>query len=87
MKEWTVERCEKKPQELQLVSPDTYIQRKDIKKVNHEATEDTPAYTDYECMSREITVSEYQMLESITQISNEKAIDEYTLQLIEEGVL
>ena len=38
-------------------------------------------------MSREITVSEYQMLESITQISNEKAIDEYTLQLIEEGVL
>lgn len=87
MKEWTMERCEKKPQELQLVSPDTYIQRKDIKKVEHEATEDMPAYMDYECMSREITVSEYQMLESITQISNEKAIDEYTLQLIEEGVL
>ena len=87
MKEWTVERCEKKPQELQLVSPDTYIQRKDIKKVDHEATEDMPAYTDYECMSREITVSESQMLESITEISNEKAIDEYTLQLIEEGVL
>lgn len=82
-----MERCEKKPQELQLVSPDTYIQRKDIKKVDHEATEDMPAYIDYECMSREITVSEYQMLESITQISNEKAIDEYTLQLIEEGVL
>ena len=87
MKEWTVERCEKEPQELQLVSPDTYIQRKNIKKVEHKATEDMPAYTDYECMSREITVSEYQMLESITQISNEKAIDEYTLQLIEEGVL
>ena len=37
MKAWTVERCGKKPQELQLVSPDTYIQRKDIKKVDHEA--------------------------------------------------
>ena len=87
MKEWTMERCEKKPQELQLVSPDTYIQRKDIKKVEHEAAEDMPAYTEYQCMSREISVSEYQMLQSIEQISNEKAIDAYTLQLIEEGVL
>lgn len=55
--------------------------------MEHEATEDTPAYTDYECQSREITVSEYQMLRSIEEINTEKAIDEYTLQLIEEGVL
>ena len=44
-------------------------------------------YTDWECDSREITVSEYQMLESIKQINTDKAIDDYTAQLIEEGLL
>lgn len=38
-------------------------------------------------MSREITTSEYEMLRSIEEIDNAKAIDEYTMQLIEEGVL
>ena len=45
------------------------------------------AYTDYVCESREITESEYAMLKSIEEINTEKAIDEYTLQLMEEGVL
>lgn len=49
------------------------------------------AYTDYVCESREITESEYEMLQSIGEIQTEKAvnaaIDEYTLQLMEEGVL
>ena len=59
-----------------------YIQRKNIEKVQHEATEGMEAYTDWECDSREITVSEYQMLESIKQINTDKAIDDYTAQLI-----
>lgn len=46
-----------------------------------------PAYTDYECMSREISVSEYQMLQSIAEINTQDAIDAYTEQLIEEGLL
>ena len=87
MKEWSKERCSEKPEELQLVAPDTYIERKDIVEVQHEETEDMPAYTDYECMSREISVSEYQMLQSITEISTQDAIDAYTEQLIEEGLL
>ena len=37
--------------------------------------------------SREITFSEYQMLASITEIDTSKAIDDYTMQLIEQGVL
>lgn len=45
------------------------------------------AYTDYVCESREITESEYEMLKSIEEISTEKAIDEYTLQLMEGGLL
>ena len=58
MKEWTKERCSEEPQELQLVADGIYIQRKNIKKVQHEATEGMEAYTDWECDSREITVSE-----------------------------
>ena len=87
MKEWSKERCSEKPEELQLVAPDTYIERKDIVEVQHEETEDMPSYTDYECMSREISVSEYQMLQSIAEISTQDAIDAYTEQLIEEGLL
>lgn len=87
MKEWSKERCSEKPEQLQLVTPDTYIERKDIVEIQHEETEDMPAYTDYECMSREISVSEYQMLQSIAEISTQDAIDAYTEQLIEEGLL
>ena len=87
MKEWSKERCSEKPEQLQLVAPDTYIERKDIVEVQHEETEDMPAYTDYECMSREISVSEYQMIQSIAEISTQDAVDAYTEQLIEEGLL
>ena len=87
MKEWTKERCSEEPQELQLVADGIYFQRKNIEKVQHKATEGMEAYTDWECDSREITVSEYQMLESIKQINTDKAIDDYTAQLIEEGLL
>lgn len=45
------------------------------------------AYTDYVCESREVTVSEYEMLKSIEDIDSQKAIDAYTLQLMEEGVI
>ena len=45
------------------------------------------AYTDYVCESREITVSEYEMLKSIEGINTDKAIEEYTLQLMKEGVI
>jgi hypothetical protein len=38
-------------------------------------------------MSREITVSEYHMLEAIGEIDTQKAVDDYTIQLMEEGVL
>lgn len=72
---------------MQLVAPNVYMERKNITAVTHEATEQEAAYTDYECDSREISVDEYNMLKSIEQIDTTKAIDEYNLQLIEEGVL
>lgn len=89
MKDWTQERCSERPDELQVIAPGLFMQRRNIKKVEHEADETAgqEAYTEYVCESREITESEYAMLGSIEQISTDKAIDEYTLRLMEEGVL
>ena len=87
MTEWKKERCSNRPDEIQVIAPGVYIQRKDIAEVTHPSTETEPEYTDFECMSREITVSEYEMLRSIEEIDTTEAIDAYTMQLIEEGVL
>lgn len=87
MQAWKKEVSASKPAELELVAPETYIQRKDITEVQHEKTEDRDTYTDYECMSREISVSDYNILQAIEQISTDKALEAYTLQLMEEGVL
>lgn len=72
---------------MQLVGPDLYIQRRNITEQEHEEKDGMAAYTDFVCESREITVSEYEMLKSIEEIDTSQAIDEYTLQLMEEGVL
>lgn len=63
------------------------MQRRDIREVRHEGDQWRGAYTEFVCESREITVSEYEMLQGIREISTEKAIDEYTMQLVEQGVL
>jgi hypothetical protein len=87
MKQWKEERCSVRPEALQLIADDIYIQRRNIEEMNHEATDEQEAYTEYICESREITVSEYQMLQSIEEIDTQKAVDDYTMQLMEEGVL
>lgn len=89
MKDWTQERCSERPDELQVIAPGLFMQRRNIQKVEHEVDETAglEAYTEYVCESREITESEYAMLGSIEQINTDKAIDEYTLRLMEEGVL
>ena len=87
MKQWKEERCSTQPKELEVIADGVLMQRRNIEAVEHEATEEMEAYTDYVCESREITVSEYEMLKSIEGINTDKAIEEYTLQLMEEGVI
>ena len=87
MKQWKEERCSTQPKELEVIADGVLMQRRNIEAVEHEATEEMAAYTDYVCESREITVSEYEMLKSIEGINTNKAIEEYTLQLMEEGVI
>ena len=88
MKQWKEERLASRPEELQLIAqPDLYIQRRNIREEHHEETDNMPEYTDYVCDSREITESELAMLESIEEIDTNKAIDEYTLQLMEGGII
>lgn len=87
MKQWTVEHCSERPEELQAISARTYIQRRNIEEVHHDAADGMEAYDEWVCESREISVSEYEMLKSIEDISTQQAIDAYTEQLIEEGVI
>lgn len=91
MKQWTEERSASRPAELQLVGPDTYIQRRNIQPEEHEATDQAAAYTDFVCESREISVGEYEMLKSIEEIRTDEAvaaaIDDYTMYLMEGGIL
>lgn len=89
MKEWKEERCSSQPEQLQLIAPGLYIERRNIREVSHEADPDAgiAAYTEFICESREISVSDYQMLKSIEEINTDAAIDAYTQQLLEEGVI
>lgn len=76
---------------MQLIAPNLFIQRRNIAEQEHEEQDGQPAYTDYVCESREITESELSMLQSVEEIQTDKAvtaaIDEYTLQLMEGGLL
>ncbi|WP_202193022.1 hypothetical protein [Roseburia faecis] len=87
MKQWKKERCSTRPKELELIAHGVYMQRRNIEAVEHEVTEEMEEYTDYVCDSREITESEYEMLKSIESINTDKAIEEYTLQLMQEGAI
>lgn len=86
---WKQERCTQRPEELQLIAPEIYIERRDIVEVTHAAdqTTGTEAYNEWVCESREITKDEYNMIKSISEIDTQKAIDEYTAELMEEGLL
>lgn len=87
MKQWKEERCSTQPEELEVIAPGVFMQRRNIEAVEHEATDEMAAYTDYVCECREVTESEYEMLKSIESINTDRAIEEYTLQLMEEGVI
>lgn len=86
MTDWKTEVCgDTMPQELDLVSPDTYIQRKDIHLVPADFERGTEEH--YECLRRFITVAEYNNLKAIEDFRTDEAIDAYTLSLIEGGIL
>ena len=87
MTSWTEDICSEKPEELIMGSPTSYIQRRNIHQITIPATADTPEYTQWVSEIRFISIDEYNLLESIKEIKVDDAIDEYTLQLIEEGLL
>ena len=89
MTSWKEERCAERPEELQKIGDGIYLQRREIKKVTHEADETAgrDAYEEWTCECREITESEYELLAAVQEIDSQKAIDDYTEQLIEEGLL
>lgn len=85
MTKWTEDICSEKPEELIQASPTSYIQRRNIH--SEEVQMDDMSYTQWVSECRIISIDEYNLLESIKEIKVDEAIDDYTLQLIEEGLL
>ena len=87
IRDWKIEHCAMKPEPLELIARDIYMERRNIHEVEHEGIYGQDGYTDWECESREIGVSDYNMLKELASIKSEDVIDAYTMQLIEEGIL
>lgn len=89
MTEWKTEWCSELPSELEEISPTTYIERKNIEEevFDVDGSDSGETYVRFTCQSRIITKTEYQMVKAIENIDTADAIDAYTMQLIEEGVL
>lgn len=85
MTSWTEDITTEKPEELTHASPTSYIQRRNIH--SQEVQMDDTSYTQWISECRIISIDEYNLLESIKEIKTDEAIDGYTLQLIEEGLL
>lgn len=62
MKEWREERCSEQPDELQQISETSFMQRKNITEVKHDAADNMPAWSEYTCQCRELSVAEYTKL-------------------------
>lgn len=62
MKDWKVERCSEQPLKLQIIAPGLYMQRRNITEEHHEERDGMPAYTDWVCECREISVEEYHQI-------------------------
>lgn len=89
MTPWEEERCTSQPLELQEVSESTYIQRKDIQEVTEEVDGEEVNY--WSCLARFISKSDYQNLKAIEEIDTSEAvasaIDDYTCELLEGGII
>ena len=59
MTEWKTEYCAERPEPLQQVGIELYIQRRNIHEATH-TIEGEETYTDWECESREITFAEFE---------------------------
>lgn len=85
MTDWIQDICSERPEELTIGSPTSYIQRRNIH--SEKVQMDDTSYTQWVSEARNITKDEYNLLKSIKEIKTDEAIDGYTLQLIEEGLL
>lgn len=90
------------PEEFDTTSsPTTVYQRRNVKQAER-VEEDGTKVSGWQREERELTVEEYQtmmlmaevvdgnkeeIVSSVTEFQKEAAIDEYTLQLVEEGLL
>lgn len=88
MTEWKEEHCSQQPAEVEAIADGFLIQRRNIKKVVHEADEaaGTEAYTEWVCTSREITITEYQLQHKAEMAEMNEAIDDLTVSILTGGL-
>jgi len=63
------------------------MERRNIRRVHHDEADGTPEYDEWVCECREIALTDYQIIKSVEEINVNAAIDAYTEQLVEEGLL
>lgn len=85
MTNWQEEFCAERPDELQVIGKSLYIQRRNIEE--YDSTDENQPNHGWKCESREIGFDEYLLLKEIEEMDTSAAIDAYTEQLIEEGIL
>lgn len=85
--EWKEEHCSEQPSEKQIIAEGVLMERRNIRQVHHDEENGMAAYDEWVCECREISLADYQIIKSVEEINVNSAIDAYTEQLIEEGIL
>lgn len=60
--EWEPELLDAKPEEFTPLPNGNYIQRRDIRYVEYHSLDGSDGFKGYECLSREISTTEYNLL-------------------------
>lgn len=97
MTEYVLARSTEKPEEIDTtISPTTVFQRRNVKRIAASGKEGKPDYSPayYEYEERQMSTAEYaqyiismEQAQEINDHSDQEAIDNYTRQLMDEGVI
>lgn len=91
MNGWREEHCFTVPDEYQELGGGRVMVRKNIRQASHEEAEGRPAFTEWVCECMEMDEGSYKAMVLAKEYKTEddvvRAIDDYTQELIEGGVL
>lgn len=77
MQEWRQEDCSERPLEFQRISDHSYMQRRNITEIEHEAEGSMPAYTSWRCECREIAEQDYINIQVDRKVEDQQSKIDY----------